>query len=1416
MHASVAVLCKAWLDPGARSVFWPRSTHTRAACPRAASSSNMAAVTLSLRLLTASLSSRGKSATAAITSAVTAGRSTGSALLRGSKGCGRLVTSRPALSLHASAIVCTAAGDGVMEVQLKVGGMVCDGCSSRVEEMLQTMAGVKKAHVDLEKGVATVQAHGYRFISFDRGIQVWFATSQSTAVTSQVIDSTTRNSGRHLAAGGGIGCWTPMGAWRRHATPLLLVLVLLSAGTSTCQGRMLDGRWDWPWPWHPNSTHDGGKDERNQEWVRTLDVLWDRSKDKIGFCLGGSQLKAQRLMGLSFPWPLPVSAPSSGSLCSNRTRIDLHLCGPEELEHYYQYMLLTDNQEKNRVASVVPQEPVACCEGYFCPAQLSCMVPCPLGAFCPRAWPAPPPDAYKSSAGKQAQWCAPYGYKERPELGCGGADKWRIIPGSAFPIARWAAGSGSIYCDGGQYCPNTTTSLGCPRGHFCRQGEWEPARCPPGATCPPNTEVFEANYTGVTVDALLFGLLWLAWLCSQQYNRVLLQLSQRERLKITWGAAPQIRVVQQAVQRGRTPSPVHANTRRRPGQLAAGAARLPLGALGMGADSAEGPSSGSGLGRPGLLGVLAGRSPRRSLAGRSGSKAGQVWATFRGPGEGEADAAGYEALLGEGGEEEQRPLGEDVEMSPTRRGGGLSSRGLDLAAEPGSCPLPAAPGLAQGVTGGRTRAAAHARMASADVNEEELTPRHLHTRLVAQHRQSLLASPLSSMHGGTGLHRGQALHVQFRELGLRLRGCGQKMVLQGVTGELPAGRVTAIMGPSGAGKSSLLNVLSGKAQAYGVQTGTVLINGRADKLERYKDVLGFVPQDDIMHATLTVQENLLFSARFRLPASCRREQHLLFVERAIAVLQLEDVRDCQIGDEHRRGVSGGQKRRCSVGLELVADPSLLFLDEPTSGLDSTASKALVAALQAVARSNVTCAAVIHQPSWQCLQLFDFLLLLGKGGRTVYCGVMASAQSYFEGLGYELPDHQNPADAFLDIISGELLPPGRDQASPTELFDAWDDHCGQPRKSLPPSSAPGSEAGSTAGRQVPPQAALLGGMDGSGGGPGAGSDLPIEGDAVELLGDEEERRSWARRFREAALFAGASVMASTSSAWAAVKQDLPGLNASQLGGRLFRRQKAGADGDAGQRGSRAVPYRQPPGFLPQLWWCLCRAVLQRSREPLALATDYTIFALTGMTLGLISDRGRETIMHFAVGITYSVVALGLLSTVGALTTFSKDRVVFYREASSGLNRFAHFLALDTFGHCGTVLRSAVYFVMYYSFAAPRAVIWQMLMVMEPSAAQLSAAVLALINTLIARQGHPGALLRLAQSFSFARWGLEGYVIAESNRLTGAWLLARCADLEALTYDTRHFGRCLLALFGLGLLFRGAALLAMTNLHRDKQR
>lgn len=106
-------------------------------------------------------------------------------------------------------------------------------------------------------------------------------------------------------------------------------------------------------------------------------------------------------------------------------------------------------------------------------------------------------------------------------------------------------------------------------------------------------------------------------------------------------------------------------------------------------------------------------------------------------------------------------------------------------------------------------------------------------------------------------------------------------------------------------------------------------------------------------------------------------------------------------------------------------------------------------------------------------------------------------------------------------------------------------------------------------------------------------------------------------------------------------------------------------------------------------------------------------------------------------------------------------------------------------------------------------------MDPSSSQLAAAVLALVNTLVARQGEPPRLVALAQNFSFARWGLEGFVISESNRLTGVWLLARCADLVALQYDVRRFSFCLAALFALGLAFRAAALACLFWRRRRQQ-
>lgn len=188
-------------------------------------------------------------------------------------------------------------------------------------------------------------------------------------------------------------------------------------------------------------------------------------------------------------------------------------------------------------------------------------------------------------------------------------------------------------------------------------------------------------------------------------------------------------------------------------------------------------------------------------------------------------------------------------------------------------------------------------------------------------------------------------------------------VLQGVTGELRHGRMTAILGPSGSGKTTFLTTLAGKA-TYGKTVGSVFINGKADRISKFRDVVGFVPQEDVMLREMTVFETLMFSATNRLPASMSGTEKRQLVDAVIELLGLSALRyvewrrmvrlgcsrraensieqpthrtwhyhnhnsDTPIGDEDVRGISGGQRKRVNVGMELVANPTVLFLDEPT-------------------------------------------------------------------------------------------------------------------------------------------------------------------------------------------------------------------------------------------------------------------------------------------------------------------------------------------------------------------------------------------------------------------------------------------------------------------------------------------------------
>ena len=188
--------------------------------------------------------------------------------------------------------------------------------------------------------------------------------------------------------------------------------------------------------------------------------------------------------------------------------------------------------------------------------------------------------------------------------------------------------------------------------------------------------------------------------------------------------------------------------------------------------------------------------------------------------------------------------------------------------------------------------------------------------------------------------------------------------------------------------------------------------------------------------TMTVYETLFFSARTRLSWRKSLGEIKSIVNRVIKILGLEDIKNSIIGDEKQRGISGGQRKRVNIGMELVAQPSLLLLDEPTSGLDSSASQEVCSALRKIANCGITVLTVIHQPRFEIFNLFDNVLFLAKGGFTVYFGPTERVQTYFEKLGFELPNSVNPPDFYLDIISGTEKSKFGETVN---LIDAWQNH-----------------------------------------------------------------------------------------------------------------------------------------------------------------------------------------------------------------------------------------------------------------------------------------------------------------------------------------------------------------------------------------
>uniref|UniRef100_A0A672PF68 ATP-binding cassette sub-family G member 2-like n=1 Tax=Sinocyclocheilus grahami TaxID=75366 RepID=A0A672PF68_SINGR len=227
--------------------------------------------------------------------------------------------------------------------------------------------------------------------------------------------------------------------------------------------------------------------------------------------------------------------------------------------------------------------------------------------------------------------------------------------------------------------------------------------------------------------------------------------------------------------------------------------------------------------------------------------------------------------------------------------------------------------------------------------------------------------------------------------------------------------LNAILGATGSGKSSFLDVLAARKDPAGL-SGEVLIDG-APQPPNFKCLSGYVVQDDVVMGTLTVRENLRFSAALRLPKSIRQREKDEKIERLIQELGLSKVADSRVGTQLIRGVSGGERKRTNIGMELIIDPPVLFLDEPTTGLDASTANSVLMLLKRMANSGRTIILSIHQPRYSIYRLFDSLTLL-VGGRMVYHGLAQDALDYFSQIGYTCEPHNNPADFFLDVINGD--------------------------------------------------------------------------------------------------------------------------------------------------------------------------------------------------------------------------------------------------------------------------------------------------------------------------------------------------------------------------------------------------------------
>lgn len=491
-----------------------------------------------------------------------------------------------------------------------------------------------------------------------------------------------------------------------------------------------------------------------------------------------------------------------------------------------------------------------------------------------------------------------------------------------------------------------------------------------------------------------------------------------------------------------------------------------------------------------------------------------------------------------------------------------------------------------------------------------------------------------------------------------------RTILGNVSGHVSAGSLCALFGPSGSGKSTLLDALGGRLRGV---TGSILINGKQMDPKTIRNFAGYVPQEDFLQAAMTVKENIMFSALLRLGKHVSIAEKSNRVDQVIQQLNLEKVASSLVGDgTFIRGISGGERKRTSIGMELVTAPTLLFLDEPTTGLDSSTATSVMFLLKRLARSGKTIIASIHQPKFAIWKQFDSLVLLSNG-RMVYSGPARPPHSnpdadqgvlaFLARCGFVCESFNSPPDFLLDVVTEDEARQRRKKA--VEMGKDPDD----------PEAFAEAAASKPSTRKVDPQSAAERGL------------RPNPSDDDGAIGQSTAIQLRPRRGSVDSIYSLSETTLPGTISTIPENNLIPLPDLFLSTGSYHAELMATIDAYQARGGEMPpAPKRERLSFPTELYYVFKRQLVSIFRNPRTWIIQVFSNILLAVIFGILFFRqglSQESAQN-RNGIAFFTVQFLVFSNMGAVELFLVDRRIFWHERSNGYYGTTSYFISKVFG------------------------------------------------------------------------------------------------------------------------------------------